>query len=299
MQSRLERASATQLTKSQAINSSVIVRHVECWLAHLRGENFALLQIMGCWVRSGIIFPEGSQSHDISQPFQVAPFRRPDHPAVRALVSALLRKRGTQTRGQMMPAPVERLSPMEKIMLALADFEYLTAEQLTRLLYAKGSLTYVKAKLKTLVEADFILPLGGRNHNLPRIYTLKVKGRQFTTMLGKPTELRFRPGEAYDKAYNLFFMRHTLAVINVLIAARLLTQTIPGIVLNNMFQERELRRKIYVAISQDKEKPRNICLEPDASLDFTIQQAWRDFFILNSTATCLWNGVSSRKSRDI
>jgi hypothetical protein len=36
------------------------------------------------------------------------------------------------------------------------------------------------------VEADFILPLGGRNHNLPRIYTLKVKGRQFTTMLGKP-----------------------------------------------------------------------------------------------------------------
>jgi hypothetical protein len=90
MQSRLERASATQLTKSQAINSSVIVRHVECWLAHLRGENFALLQIMGCWVRSGIIFPEGSQGHDISQPFQVAPFRRPDHPAVRALVSALL-----------------------------------------------------------------------------------------------------------------------------------------------------------------------------------------------------------------
>ena len=68
----------------------------------------------------------------------------------------------------MMRAPVERLSPMEKIMLALADFEYLTAEQLTRLLYSSGSLTYVKAKLKTLVEADFTLPLGGRNHNLPR-----------------------------------------------------------------------------------------------------------------------------------
>ena len=177
-----------------------------------------------------------------------------------------------------MRAPVERLSPMEKIMLALADFEYLTAEQLTRLLYSSGSLTYVKAKLKTLVEADFILPLGGRNQNLPRIYTLKVKGRQFTTMLGKPTELRFRPGEVHEKAYNLFFMRHALAVIDVLIAARLLTQTVPGIVLNNLFLERDLRRKIYVAIAQDKEKPRNICLEPDASLDFTIQQAWRDFF---------------------
>jgi hypothetical protein len=177
-----------------------------------------------------------------------------------------------------MAAPAEKLSPMEKILLALADFEYLTADQLTRLLYAKGSLTYVKAKLKTLVKADFILPLGGRSLNLPRIYTLKVKGRQFTAMLGKHTDMRFRPGEEQQKAYNFFFMRHTLAVIDVLISARLLTQTVPGMVLNNMFQERDLRRKIYVAITQDKEKPRNICLEPDASLDFTVQQSWRDFF---------------------
>jgi hypothetical protein len=39
---------------------------------------------------SGIISPKGSPGHDISQPFQVAPFPRPDHPAVRALVSASL-----------------------------------------------------------------------------------------------------------------------------------------------------------------------------------------------------------------
>ena len=177
-----------------------------------------------------------------------------------------------------MAAPVEKLSPMEKIMLALADFEYLTADQLTRLLYSSGSLTYVKAKLKALIEADFILSLGGRGLNLPRIYTLKAKGRHFAAMLGKQSELRFRPVEAHEKAENLFFIRHTLAVIDVLISARLLTQLEPGIILNNMFQERELRRKIYVAIPQDKEKPRNICLEPDASLDFTVQQAWRDFF---------------------
>jgi hypothetical protein len=149
---------------------------------------------------------------------------------------------------------------------------------LTRLLYSAGSLTYVKAKLKALVAEDFILPLGGRRLNLPRIYTLKVKGRQFTIMLGKQPGLRFRPVEAHEKAYNLFFMRHTLAIIDVLISARLLAQTVPGIVLNNVFQERDLRRKIYVAIPQDKEKPRNIRLEPDASLDFTVQQAWRDFF---------------------
>jgi hypothetical protein len=39
---------------------------------------------------SGMIFPEGSQGHDLRQPLQVAPFRRPDHPAMHALVSALL-----------------------------------------------------------------------------------------------------------------------------------------------------------------------------------------------------------------
>jgi hypothetical protein len=178
----------------------------------------------------------------------------------------------------MMLPPVEKLSPMEKILFALADFEYLTADQLTRLLYSSGSLTYVKAKLKGLIADDFILAVGGRRLNLPRVYTLTVKGRQFSAMLGKQPQLRFRPGEIHEKASSLFFMRHTLAVIDVLIAARLLTQSVPGIVLNNMFRERELRRKIYVAISQDKEKPRNICLEPDASLDFTVQQAWRDFF---------------------
>src|SRR5918999_1850668 len=39
---------------------------------------------------SEIISPKGSQGHDIRQPLQVAAFRRPDHLAVRALVSALL-----------------------------------------------------------------------------------------------------------------------------------------------------------------------------------------------------------------
>src|ERR671919_2666468 len=51
-----------------------------------------LLQIMGWWGKVGdhLFDRQGSQDRDIRQPLQVAPFRRPDHPAVRALVSALL-----------------------------------------------------------------------------------------------------------------------------------------------------------------------------------------------------------------
>jgi hypothetical protein len=65
----------------------------------------------------------------------------------------------------------------------------------------------------------------------------------------------------------------------VLIAAWQLSQNHPGIVLSRMITERELKRKIYVAI------PEKICIEPDASCEFTItttvdnkQVRWQDFF---------------------
>jgi hypothetical protein len=40
-------------------------------------------------VRQVIISPKGSQGHDIRQPLQVAPFRRPDHPDMCAKVFGL------------------------------------------------------------------------------------------------------------------------------------------------------------------------------------------------------------------
>jgi transposase, IS6 family len=63
---------------------------------------------------SGIISPKGSQGHDISQPLQVAPFRRPDHPALRALVSALLpqlAERGLTVHHTTIYRWVQRYSP--------------------------------------------------------------------------------------------------------------------------------------------------------------------------------------------
>lgn len=186
-----------------------------------------------------------------------------------------------------MRTPVVNKPPSEKIILALAEYEYLTALQITRLLYSLGSLTYVKDKLKSLVDSGYALSLGGRGANLPLIYTLSGEGRQYASFLGMPTAKRFRPSEEPKKS--VYFMRHTLAINDVLISARLLSQTVPGIVLNNTFQERDLRRKIYVAIPEPT-KPRgrtvrNICIEPDASLDFIIHEDWhehtfRDFFHL-------------------
>jgi hypothetical protein len=169
-----------------------------------------------------------------------------------------------------------------KILLALARFDYLTAEQVTRLLYAASSLAFVRKKLKSLVAEELIFVLGGRAVNLPVLYTLSGKGRHYVSQLGTPATKRFRPAEEREKAANAFFLRHTIAVTDVLIAACRLTHTVPEIVLTRMYLERELKRIIYVEpvlpIREGKTHQRTLCLEPDAAVDFTIHEEWQDFF---------------------
>jgi Replication-relaxation len=168
----------------------------------------------------------------------------------------------------------------QKILAALAGFSYLTADQITKLCYSTGSLTYVKALLKNLGDADFVFTIGGRGTGLPLIYALTSKGRSLASGGAEmPLRTRFRPAEEKDKGENLYFMQHTLAVNDVLIGAHNLAQTVPGIKLSRMVTEHELKRKIYVDI------PAKICLEPDASVHFTITetwhnppQIWEDFF---------------------
>jgi hypothetical protein len=171
----------------------------------------------------------------------------------------------------------------EKMLLALAEFDYLTASQVTRLCYAKGSLTYVQAGLKSLVESGFANALGSRRMRLPHVYTPTGTGYAFASAAqGIPQARRVRSTEEEKKAANLYFLQHTIAVTDVLIGARLLSRTNPAIVLNRLYLERELKRKIYVAlpspIGNGKTDRRNICLEPDAAVEFSIHWKWREFF---------------------
>jgi hypothetical protein len=68
----------------------------------------------------------------------------------------------------------------------------------------------------------------------------------------------------------------------VLIAAKLLANTTPGIVLNRIYHEKDLRRKIYVEIpvhtAHGKTSKQTISIAPDASCEFIVQEKWRDFF---------------------
>jgi len=118
---------------------------------------------------------------------------------------------------------------------------------------------------------------------LPQVFTPTGKARAYASnFMGNPTRQRFRPSEEQEKAENLFFIKHTLAIWDVLIAAKLLAKTTPGIVLNRIYQERDLRRKIYVEIpvqtAHGKTSKQTICIEPDAGCEFIVQEKWRDFF---------------------
>jgi hypothetical protein len=163
-----------------------------------------------------------------------------------------------------MSMTVETLKGSEKILVALSEFAYLTTAQITKLLYAPSSHSYVQKQLKYLVAGKYVMPLTHRFVTQPRVYTLTGKGYSTLKALGVPHQIRIRPREEKEKAHNFLFLQHTVAVTDVLIAARLLSQTVPNIALTRMYLERELKRTIYVEI------PEKICIEPDASCEFEI-----------------------------
>jgi protein involved in plasmid replication-relaxation len=141
-----------------------------------------------------------------------------------------------------MRTSVESLKGAEKILVALAVFGYLTADQITRLLFAPSSLSYVRKLLKHLATGSFVLPLAGKAMNLPVVYTLSGVGRTYAAALGAAPRKRFRQSEEQEKGHNPYFLKHTIAVTDVLIAATLLSQTHPGIALTHLYTERELKR---------------------------------------------------------
>jgi hypothetical protein len=159
----------------------------------------------------------------------------------------------------------------QNILSSLAVFDYLTAEQATRLCYSQGSRTYGQAAMKALVDNELALAIGGRGIQLPLLYTLTGKGRHYASMLGVTKGRRFRQAEEMEKGHNPYFLKHTIAVTDVLIAARLLSERVPGIRLPRLYTERELKRKIYVTLSG-----KTCCLEPDAGLLFRLTETWHD-----------------------
>jgi hypothetical protein len=136
----------------------------------------------------------------------------------------------------------------EAILLALARYHYLTAAQLSRLLYPKlnDRNRYAQRRFKKLETAGYVLRLralptpqyGQASH----VMTLSQRGRQFVQDLGVSVDIYFRPSEETKAANNSPFMTHRLATIDVMIAVDSLCRDYEQVYCLRLMSERELKR---------------------------------------------------------
>src|SRR6266487_723039 len=95
-------------------------------------------------------------------------------------------------------------SAEEKLLYAIHQYHFLTAQQLCTLLYSDGSLKYVMAKLKMLTQNDYLLriylPRGGPYGRPLSVYTLARKGHHYLATLGLEMPLRARVADAPQSA---------------------------------------------------------------------------------------------------
>jgi hypothetical protein len=160
----------------------------------------------------------------------------------------------------------------EAILLALARYHYLTAAQISRLLYPRMNDRNREAqrRAKNLEDAGYILRIGAlakpQYGSRPMVCTLSDKGRKYVQALGATVRPYFRPSEEKRAYRNFPFMRHALASIDVLIAAERLSWD-SEVSMPQMLTERDLKHsalKVDVPAGPNGQVARkNVAVIPD------------------------------------
>lgn len=143
-----------------------------------------------------------------------------------------------------------------------------TAEQLCRLHYSPKSIKWVKAKLKTLTDHEYVQPdaygmkhwsQSGKIYFTPHYYyTLGQKGMRYLEMAGLDISESFRASKEMDR--HSLFVKHALELSDLLISAELLRRVSRSAYLDAFRHERELRAQAY--------KTKSFTVIPDAFLRF-------------------------------
>jgi len=197
--------------------------------------------------------------------------------------------------------PVRGLSAADDSLLrAVYIYHFLTVEQATRLLFSRGSLVYVRSKLRSLAERGFLqrlrLPTSGQG-NTAHIYTLAHKGIRYLEAEGFSDFARFRPSEQQEHSY--LFLRHTLRINDVLIAGALLGELAPDIVLAEVRHERTLKRTpVYVEVITGG-KTERIGVVPDGWMDFHLRDEERMSIVLELDRGTVEERAFKRKLRGL
>ncbi|MBB4984780.1 replication-relaxation family protein [Streptomyces nymphaeiformis] len=176
--------------------------------------------------------------------------------------------------------PIPRVTSASPLRIGAADgeilcsinrFQYMTAAQVGRLLYPDqhDDNRYVQRRLRRLAEAGYVLRLRElptpRVGSAPHVFTLADKGRRFVSGRGKAlASAYYRPSEERAKAEDNPFMEHTLAAIDVLVAAERLCREF-NVSMPRLVTERQLKR------SPVRVQPAG---RPDAPRTTVIPDAW-------------------------
>ncbi|MGE4053436.1 MAG: replication-relaxation family protein [Vicinamibacterales bacterium] len=157
----------------------------------------------------------------------------------------------------------------EALLRSLLRYHFLTSQQLCRLHYSSGSLTYVQSRMKALTDKGFCqrlwLPRPGPRGSSPSVFTLGRTGLRHLERLGVDVRVRFRPSEHREHSY--LFLAHTLAVNDFLIAAELVARNHQGLAVASMLHERDLKRAPVLVEAPDGKR---MSVVPDGWLDLRI-----------------------------
>lgn len=139
------------------------------------------------------------------------------------------------------------------------------ADQLCQLLgYSPKSIKLIKARLKDLVDHHYLQEDWTPTRLLrePYHYTLDTKGIAYVREAGIDIASSLRADKETGKSY--LFVKHTLGVVDIVVAATMLTRAVPGYILARFISERDLKaRPLNVQWSGT-----SLLLVPDAFLEF-------------------------------
>ncbi|KJS53438.1 hypothetical protein VM98_25310 [Streptomyces rubellomurinus subsp. indigoferus] len=154
-------------------------------------------------------------------------------------------------------------------------FQYMTAAQVGRLLYPNqhDDNRYVQRRLRRLAEESYLLRLRElptpRLGSAPLVFTLADKGRRFLTGRGVPlVSSYYRPSEELAKARDNPFMEHTLAAVDVLVAAEALCREYQ-VTMPRLLTERQLKQASIRVRPAGQPDARSVAVIPDAWFQLT------------------------------
>jgi hypothetical protein len=186
---------------------------------------------------------------------------------------------------KLTPTPKVALTPLiltprhEQILQAIYEYRYVTALDITNLLFSKGSREYVRKMMSAMAGGKdqqtrhylyrFPFPTGSAG-NRERIFTLGVLGRDFlANELGMPVDWYFRPYKPNHFSHS--HVLHHLLLTRFVVAVQSYTRNHPQISLLQTRLCHELARNQAEIAGENKQKSAKTVIIPDAWMLFALQ----------------------------